>query len=43
MKDNTIQDWIAFFVNSILEGVIPMKRSANFMDNFTGKPLGFHT
>ena len=25
------------------EGVIPMKRSANFMDNFTGKPLGFHT
>ena len=22
----------------LTEGVIPMKRSANFMDNFTGKP-----
>ena len=25
-------------VTVIIEGVIPMKRSANFMDNFTGKP-----
>ena len=34
-KDDKIQGRV--------EGVIPMKRSANFMDNFTGKPLGFHT